>query len=199
MPITRRSLFLASFVGLAGLAVLPGLHAADKPAAQPAQPAPGIHGQKVNGVYQGPVEIWSTPLTREAAGNFHNGKPDGVWTFWDREGLKIAEITYRDGTFNGTVTMWNDTEAGPEARGKLKFRGSFNDGMWQGSVLTYYPDGKTRSERDYEADTLKAAYAYNPAGREFNEEYSKKIAASDEKHDNAYVDALDAFILKWVR
>lgn len=159
--------------------------------------APEVRGTKVNGVYDGHVEIWSAPLTREAAGSFRNGQPDGVWTFWDSGGTKVIEITYREGTFSGPVFMWQGTNTGPHLRGKLKMRGAFDDGMWQGSVLTYYPDGRDRCERVYHDNNITAAYAYTPRGKAMDEKQALRVAAQDEHQDNTFVDAIDAFVRKW--
>lgn len=164
---------------------------------QTAKPSPEARGPKMNGVYHGPVEIWATPEHRQCAGQYRNGEPDGKWTFWDEVGTKTAEITYRSGTFTGSVTMWHNSASGPRYRGKLKLRGSFLDGMWQGSILTYYPNGKIRSERTYVDGMVTAAYAYHPKGKAIAEREAIKIAQQDEKSDNAYVDALDEYIRKW--
>lgn len=163
------------------------------------KPTPIVHGTKVNGQYKGRIEIWSTATAKAAEGEFNNGKADGTWSFWDDDGTKIAELNYRDGTFNGSVTMWQGTAAGPRARGKLKLRGSFVDGMWQGSVLTYYPDGRDRSERIYDQDEITAAYAYDIHGRAMPAAQAKKVATSDERVDNAFVDALDGYVRTWVK
>jgi hypothetical protein len=164
-----------------------------------AKSTPQVHGTKVNGVYEGPVEIWTTPDVKEAAGAFHHGHPDGPWTFWDKDGTKIAEITYRSGTFSGSVTLWRGSSAGPDVSGTLKLRGSFNDGDWSGSVLTYYPDGKDRCERVYTKGVVTSAYAYGPRGNPLTPKQAMKVAAEDEPLDNAFVDALDAFVTKWVK
>lgn len=175
------------------LGVAPGLNAQANAAKAP----PEVRGTKVNGAYDGPVEIWLSTGVKQAAGKFNQGQPDGVWTFWDSGGTRIAELTYRDGTFAGNVISWHGTAAGPRDRGKLRLRGSFMDGMWHGSVLTYYPDGRMRSERVYNEDNLTGAFANNPQGQPLDSDAALKIAAEDEGQDNAFVDALDNFLRRW--
>lgn len=184
-----RLLFTALCIGL-----MPAARAADSTE----KPPPQVKGTKVAGVYHGAVEIWATPTVKQASGKYRDGEPDGKWTFWDDSGTKIVEFNYQSGTFTGAVTMWYDTASGPRTRGKIKFRGSFVDGMWAGSVLTYYPDGKMRSERVYVDGVVSQSYAYNPRGQTLSDEDAKRVAAEDEAIDNAYVDALDEFIRKWV-
>lgn len=188
--------FLAPFASASDKKPVTALASAKTKAAKP---DPIVHGAKVNGTYDGRVEIWATATTKTAEGEFNNGKADGTWTFWDDDGTKIAELNYRDGTFNGAVTMWQGTAAGPRARGKLKLRGSFVDGMWQGSVLTYYPDGRDRSERIYDQDEITAAYAYDIHGKAMPTAQAKQVAVSDERIDNAFVDALDGYVRQWVK
>lgn len=161
------------------------------------KPVPEARGTKVEGKYHGPVEIWATPEYRQTAGNYYKGEPDGQWTVWDEAGTKVAEITYRMGSFTGSVVMWHNSASGPRLRGKLKMRGSFNEGWWQGSVLTYYPNGKVRCERNYANGVITSAYAYQPRGKEIPAQEAMKIALKDQEADNAYVDAVDAFIRQW--
>jgi len=164
-----------------------------------AKPAPEIRGAKINGLYDGPIEIWTSSLTKQASGQFNNGKPTGLWTFWDDDGTKIVEITYINGMFSGSVTMWNPTASGPLSKGKLKFRGTFIDGDWVGSALSYYADGKFRSERVYHDGAISDAYVTDVQGKALPPEEARKVADEDERIDNAFVDALDAYICRWVK
>jgi len=95
--------------------------------------------------------------------------------------------------------MFFSTDTGPGLRGKLKFRGSFIDGEWEGSVLSYYPSGNSRSERVYRNGVINEAYAQDNRGRNLSPEEALSVAKQDEAVDNAYVDALDEYINKWVR
>ncbi|MDP2325098.1 MAG: hypothetical protein Q8N51_13860, partial [Gammaproteobacteria bacterium] len=181
---------LATFLLLAGLSPV---------GAAPEKPTPIIKGSKTASGYHGTVDIWSTPGTRQAAGSFRHGKPDGRWTFWDETGVKVAELTYTNGTFTGPVTLWHGAHAGPREKGRLKYRGAFNDGEWSGLALTYYPDGRTRSERQYEGGAVRETVAFDPRGNPLSPEQANQVAAEDEEQENAYVDALDAYVLRWVQ
>lgn len=163
-----------------------------------AKPAPIVKGSKTAGVYHGPVEIWASPSVRQAAGECRHGKPEGRWTLWDESGTKVAELTYRDGYFEGSIAFWHGAQAGPRLKGRLKCRGSFTDGQWHGLVRTYWPDGRIRSERTYETDTVVAALAFNQQGEALTEEEARKVAAADEQQDNALLDALDELIRRWI-
>ncbi len=196
MLIRLRHALLVSLLCLGG-SLAPAL-AADQP--KPGKPVPPeVRGARVGNVYHGHIEIWSNPSTKQAEGEFRNGKPDGQWTFWDDEGIKIVEISYSNGMFSGAVTMWNPAVSGPRSKGKLKFRGAFIDGEWQGSALSYYADGKVRSERIYQKGVIADAQVFSPVGKPFSPADSSKVAEEDERIDNAFVDALDAYICKWVK
>ncbi len=185
-----RRIALALFL-LAGAGIVPA-HAAE------AKPAPIVKGSKTAGVYHGPVEIWASPSIRQAAGECRHGKPEGRWTLWDESGTKVAELTYRDGYFEGSIAFWHGAQAGPRLKGRLKCRGAFTDGQWHGLVRTYWPDGRIRSERTYEADTVVAALAFDQQGQALTEEEARKVAAADEQQDNALLDALDELIRRWI-
>lgn len=180
------ALFLLAAVGIAPL------HAAET------KPTPIVKGSKTAGVYHGPVEIWASPSIRQAAGECRHGRPEGRWTLWDETGVKVAELTYRDGYFEGSIAFWHGAQAGPRLRGKLKCRGAFTDGQWHGLVRTFWPDGRIRSERTYEADTVVTAHAFDQQGNALTEEESRKVAAADEQQDNALLDALDEYIRRWI-
>lgn len=162
------------------------------------KPPPIVKGTKTAGIYHGPVEIWSSPSVRQAAGECRHGKPEGRWTLWDESGTKVAELTYRDGYFEGSIAFWHGAQAGPRLKGRLKCRGSFTDGQWHGLVRTYWPDGRIRSERTYEADTVIAALAFDQQGGALTEDEARKVAAADEQQDNALLDALDEYIRRWL-
>lgn len=170
---------------------------APAPAAE-TKPTPIVKGSKTAGVYHGPVEIWSSPSVRQATGECRHGKPEGRWTLWDESGTKVAELTYRSGYFDGGIAFWHGAQAGPRLKGRLKCRGAFTDGQWHGLVRTYWPDGRIRSERTYEADTLVAALAFDQQGGALTEEEARKVAAADEQQDNALLDALDEYIRRWI-
>lgn len=192
---TRRLVLL-----LLVLCCLGGAAAQTKP--QPGKAAknpPVVRGAKVGGVYDGSVEIWTSPFIKQAAGEFNRGKPTGVWTFWDDDGTKIVEITYIDGMFSGGVTMWNPVASGPLSKGKLKFRGAFIDGDWCGSAVSYYADGKVRSERVYQGGVISEAFVTDIQGKALPPEEARKVADEDERIDNAFVDAIDAYICRWVK
>lgn len=40
-------------------------------------------------------------------GYFLNGTPDGQWETFDRNGMKTAELNYRDGKRHGEFRMWD--------------------------------------------------------------------------------------------
>lgn len=194
MPTTRSVLRRIAPAALCLLATT-GLVRADPP---DPQPAPIVKGTKTAGVYNGPVEIWSSYDVRQGAGDARHGRPEGRWTLWDESGTKVAELTYRDGYFDGSIAFWHGAQAGPALRGKLKCRGMFVDGQWQGLTRTYWPNGRIRSERTYEADNVVAAMAFDPQGGALSEAEASKVAAADEQQDNALLDAFDELIRRWL-
>ncbi len=192
--LSQRPHILPLLVALACLSAPLGLCAEGK--APP--PPPEVRGTKMAGTYHGPVEIWATPSHKQAAGRFRHGLADGLWTFWDSGGTKIVEFNYRADSFSGAVKMYFSTDDGPRLRGKIKFRGSFLDGEWEGSVMSYYPDGRNRSERVYRNGVIAEAYAQNTRGQRMSPEAAMEVAVQDEEIDNNYVDALDEYIHRWV-
>lgn len=150
-----------------------------------------IKGKKLNGLYDGPVEIWTSPTARQMAGKFSRGNPVGSWTFWDSKGTRIATLEYADGIQSGSVEMWYGSFAYPEDAGKLKLRGVLRGGRWDGSVTSYYRNGQIHSERTYEKGVLVRTVSYDDDGKALTPDQSRQQGEQDDRADETYLAGLD--------
>ncbi len=90
-----------------------------------------------SGRKQGPWEIYEDSVLI-ARGEFTNGKPDGLWTYWYPDGMMKEEGHYKQGEKNGMWVQWypdgdlmwkgewkNGTRhiGYPDARAEIKFIG----------------------------------------------------------------------------
>jgi uncharacterized protein len=76
-------------------------------------------------------------------GNLENGKRNGLWKEYDRNGLILAEYTYIDGSLNGAgkVYFYN---------GKVYKELNYKDGNLHGEYTEYFRNGKTYKTAWYE-------------------------------------------------
>lgn len=64
-----------------------------------------------NGVF----ETFYANGTKLCFGTFRNGKPDGIWRFWDEKGKLVQERIYANGNRTGNWIFKTETNEGPEA------------------------------------------------------------------------------------
>ena len=68
-------------------------------------------------------------------GSYKDGKRDGLWTEWFRDGQKWEEGTYKDGKIDGLFTTWYEN-------GQKEREGTFKDGKEDGLSFRWYDNGQ---------------------------------------------------------
>ena len=153
-----------------------------------------IRATKAAGQYEGPAEIWSAPGKRLATGRFRAGQPTGTWTFWDSHGTKTVMLEYLNGRQSGSIEMYYGSSSFPGSAGKLKLRGSLQNGLWNGPVTTYSPAGKKLSERRYQGGILVSCHGFDPNGGALNDRQAMEQAEHQSRADRDYFATLDEII-----
>jgi hypothetical protein len=117
------------------------------------------------------------------------GKMDGTWTSFSSQGVRLPLLrwAYRDGARNGPVQMWYGPLAYPEASGHLNTEGTFLDGVYDGTVTTYYPSGTKISVRIYDHGTLKSCQYWSPEGVEHSSAEAVAEANRETQSDLRYI------------
>jgi len=124
----------------------------------------------------------------QEAGRYKNNKKDGVWTFWDENGIKDSETTYSNGlktktsSFSGnevTVTTFYEN-------GDLKFRGKWINGKKEGKLLWLFENEIVSGIESYTDGILNGISSSNyPNGK------SKQIVEYIDGKMNGKVRAYD--------
>ena len=70
-------------------------------------------------------------------GNLKNGKKDGVWTEWDKDGQKSFDGTFKIGEKNGLFTEWYQN-------GQKKGEGIFRNGKLVELIGEWNEDGSVK-------------------------------------------------------
>ena len=147
----------------------------------------GTINQTVNGLRQGRWEIKGANDCIEA-GEFKNGRKNGVWLTRTAGGTMISEITYTSGMAKGpakiyypngslmesgvwNVDHWEGAYTRYHENGKVMYDGEWSDGKITGTISVYDETGKKIGERNYDA---QGKFSGNT-----------KIAAPDSSHGNA--------------
>lgn len=70
-------------------------------------------------------------------GVYTNTVPDSIWTLYNKEGVKVAEVTYVKGEALGDYTLYF-------SNGKLREKGAIKDGYFYGKSIIFDEDGNEK-------------------------------------------------------
>ena len=89
--------------------------------------------------------------------NFKDGKPDGLWTWWNEDGKKEEERTYKDGMEDGLWTKWH-------WNGQKYKEVTYKDGKKDGLETHWYENGQKKGEGRMKDGKLMEAVQWKPNG-----------------------------------
>ena len=105
-------------------------------------------------------------------GNYKDGKGDGKWTFYDEEGSLIGEGIYQNGL------KWSGFFIDYYENGQIKEHGIYKDGEKEGKWTYYNEDGSIKNILDYVEEDDDIVEIWDKA-KQFREgEYFKESIAS---------------------
>ena len=112
----------------------------------------------------------------------------GVWTFFDHEHIKMAEITYENDKVSGPYRAYFDVLPFPKAFGKVRFAGELRAGLEVGRHVDYDPTGRAFIDALFERGQIVDVRVG-----------SKKIAVKTATTDARLVWTLDGAIRSAIR
>jgi len=71
-----------------------------------------------------------------------DGKRDGKFTSWHKNGQKVQEINYKDGKLDGKWTTWHEN-------GQKKSERFIRNGKRDGKMTEWYDNGQIKAEKNY--------------------------------------------------
>ena len=75
----------------------------------------------------------------DSKGNLKNGKKEGKWIHWHRNGQKWLEVNWKDGNKDGKLIWWYKN-------GQISIKGNLKDDKRIGKWIQYLPNGQIESE-----------------------------------------------------
>ncbi len=90
-------------------------------------------------------------------GKLNEGRRQGIWTTWNKNGKKQSEIEYHRDVMNGTFLEWH-------SNGKLKGRGQTKDGEMDGRWIGWYENGNRAKIQVCRRGLLVSAHSWKPDG-----------------------------------
>jgi len=83
-------------------------------------------------------------------GKLKNGKLDGKWTTWYKNGQIMEEYNVKDNKPDGKLTFWHEN-------GQIKLETNFKNGNEDGKRTIWYENGQKESEGNFK-DNLKEGF-----------------------------------------
>ena len=113
------------------------------------------------------------PINRLVKRNFKDGKEDGKWTSFYKNGQIDTETNYKDGELDGKWIHYNEND------GHLVSLQNYRDGKKHGKTTSYYQNGQIKEEQNYKDDKWDGKWTqYDKNGKitfEGNYKNGKKI------------------------
>jgi len=81
-------------------------------------------------------------INGKTTGYFKNGKRDGFWLNYWKNGQLQSKINYKNGKLEGSWISYHDN-------GKLRDKGQYKDGLKEGSWFSYFGNGQLSSKVNY--------------------------------------------------
>lgn len=123
-----------------------------------------------------------------AEGKFVKGRMDGLWTFFESTGVKVAEITYSGGARTGPYRTFAGSHFDPRQAGKLESEGHLLNGRMTGRFIAYDTDGSVTDSVMFAAGAVVNVTTGNV-------QRAKTLAAADLR----FIDTLEQMVLDAVK
>lgn len=151
-----------------------------------------VDGGCREGATQGRYELRTTAGALRVAGAFNHGSRTGSFIFWNEAGSRIAHVPYDDDSRNGTLATWYAASAGSEPM--RRDESVWRRGARDGSMRTWYRDGRRRTEAEFAKGMLVTATAWSDAGARLADSAARELVMHDVAAADARYEQLEALI-----
>jgi antitoxin component YwqK of YwqJK toxin-antitoxin module len=114
-------------------------------------------GKMKDGKKEGKWMVWYKNGQKEEEGTYKDGKRDGLYTEWYENGQKKKEGTSKDGERDGLWTWWYED-------GQKRSEGPYKDGKPDGLHVQWYENGKKRGEGTFKDGKIISQKEWNEDG-----------------------------------
>jgi antitoxin component YwqK of YwqJK toxin-antitoxin module len=116
---------------------------------------------------------WYNPYNGKVSseGNYKNGSKEGLWNYYDLNGIKIEESIHTS-KVDSVLNSWDNTgnkkmiiDGNGESiryykNGTIKYQGLYKEGKKEGDWIWYHPDGIIRLKITYVKGKFNGIYSY---------------------------------------
>jgi hypothetical protein len=118
---------------------------------------------------------------------------DGIWVYYDSKGEKLAVLNYRIDQRSGPAQLFFVSADGP-AVGRQRMTGAYSDGSPNGMVISNWPAGNKKLERDFDRGILQGARGWTEKGVRMSDGAAMKAAIEESKAEEALITELENFV-----
>ena len=122
----------------------------------------------------------------------------GVWRFFDAAGNRVADLTWKDGVRTGPLELMHPSKAGAAA-GVTRLKGNCSAGVFDGFQHSFWPTGRKKLEREFDAGMLQGARGWQENGKEMTDGEAMRAAVEESEADDALIEELESFARLQVR
>ena len=130
---------------------------------------------------------------KRVTGTLHGARMEGLWTYFDPAGRKVAAVTYLSDARHGPVTLYYVSGDGAAA-GRKRMTGLFSEGAPQGVAMSYWPNKKKKLEREFDRGLLENCVGWREDGTEMTDAEAQSAALDESRTEDALFSELEAFV-----
>lgn len=131
-------------------------------------------------------------------GVLKGGRMDGLWKYFDPNGRKLGEVSYRGDQRHGPATLYFVSKDG-KAAGKKKMTGVYEDGSLNGFARNFYGQGGKHLEREFDRGILQAVRGWKEDGKEMTDGEAQSAGLQVSQAEEALLSELEAFVQLKIR
>ncbi len=126
-------------------------------------------------------------------GRVARGRMDGLWTYYDSKGGRLAVVTYRDNQRHGPARLYFVAADGPAA-GRSRMTGSYVEGSADGMTLSHWPSGAKKLEREFDRGILQGARGWTEKGTRLEDGAAMGEAIAESRVEDSLLAELENFV-----
>lgn len=152
-----------------------------------------------DGIPDGSYRLLDSEGRTQVTGTLQNGKRQGIWSIWDPQGSKRAELTYLDDVKEGSCRMWYGSTVFPQSVGQQKLEVVFAADEQDGRKKTWWPNGSRRCETTLDHGSIVKAQCWADTGDELAAETAAELARGELDLDAEYLDIIEKDIANSIK
>jgi hypothetical protein len=131
-------------------------------------------------------------------GRVDNGRMQGLFVYYDSRGEKLGQVNYHLDQRHGAAQLFYVSADGP-AVGRVRSMGTYAAGSPTGMMMSHWPAGAKKLERDFDQGILQGARGWRENGQRMTDGEAMKAAIQESRDEDALLTELENFVQLQIR